>query len=37
VHVWTVNSRADLDVCLDLGVDGVITDRPAYILGELGR
>ncbi len=37
VHVWTVNTRADLDVCLDLDVDGVITDRPAWVLGELGR
>ena len=32
VHVWTVNSRADLDLCLELDVAAVITDRPAAIL-----
>jgi glycerophosphoryl diester phosphodiesterase len=37
VHVWTINTRPDLNLCLDLGVDGVITDRPAWVLGELGR
>jgi len=32
IHVWTVNTGADLDLCLDLGVEAVITDRPARIL-----
>ena len=32
VHVWTVNSEADLQLCLGLGVRAVITDRPAYLL-----
>ena len=32
VHVWTVNTDADLELCLDLGVTAVITDRPAYVL-----
>jgi glycerophosphoryl diester phosphodiesterase len=32
VHVWTVNSEADLQLCLDLGARAVITDRPAYLL-----
>ncbi|GAA4369349.1 glycerophosphodiester phosphodiesterase family protein [Nocardioides caricicola] len=32
MHVWTVNTAADLDLCLELGVKAVITDRPAYLL-----
>jgi len=32
VHVWTVNTEADLQLCLDLGVKAVISDRPAYML-----
>ncbi|WP_210503303.1 glycerophosphodiester phosphodiesterase family protein [Nocardioides xinjiangensis] len=35
IHVWTVNTPEDLDLCLDLGVTAVITDRPAYVLGLL--
>jgi glycerophosphoryl diester phosphodiesterase len=35
MHVWTVNTEADLRLCQDLGVKAVITDRPAYILGLL--
>lgn len=35
MHVWTVNTRKQLDLCLDLGVRAVITDKPAYILKEL--
>jgi glycerophosphoryl diester phosphodiesterase len=37
LHVWTVNSRTDLDICLDLGVKAVISDRPAYMLEMLDR
>lgn len=37
VHVWTVDQRADLDLCLQLGVDAVITNRPAAVLNWLGR
>jgi glycerophosphoryl diester phosphodiesterase len=36
MHVWTVNTRAELDLCLDLGVSAVISDRPAYMLDLLG-
>ena len=32
VHVWTVNTPTDLQLCQSLGVKAVITDRPAYIL-----
>ena len=28
VHVWVVNTREDLDLCLELGVEAVITDTP---------
>ena len=31
VYVWTVNERADLKNCLDLGVDGILTDEPALL------
>jgi glycerophosphoryl diester phosphodiesterase len=35
VHVWTVNNRADLDLCLEHGVSAVITDRPRQVLDYL--
>jgi glycerophosphoryl diester phosphodiesterase len=37
VHVWTVDEKADLELCVSLGVDAVISNRPARILGWLGR
>lgn len=37
LHVWTVNTEADLRLCLDLGVKAVISDKPAYLLELLGR
>jgi glycerophosphoryl diester phosphodiesterase len=36
IHVWTVNTEEQLQTCLDLRAEAVITDRPAYILDKLG-
>ena len=37
VHVWTVNDDEDIALCLKLGVDAIITDRPRRVLAALGR
>ncbi len=37
VHVWTVNDPADMQRMLDVGVNGIITDRPDLLLELLGR
>ena len=37
VHVWTVDKAADVQRCLDTGVDVIITNRPADVLARLGR
>jgi glycerophosphoryl diester phosphodiesterase len=37
VYCWTVNESADLELVIELGVDGVITDRPASTLSLLHR
>jgi glycerophosphoryl diester phosphodiesterase len=35
VYVWTVNEPDDLDLVLEHRVDGVITDRPRFVLERL--
>ncbi|MFF3848608.1 glycerophosphodiester phosphodiesterase [Streptomyces sp. NPDC002328] len=37
VHVWTVNEQEDVDLCVELGVDAIITNRPRAVLHRLGR
>ncbi|MET8474027.1 glycerophosphodiester phosphodiesterase [Streptomyces sp. NPDC006422] len=37
VHVWTVDEPEDVDLCARLGVDAIITNRPAAVLRRLGR
>ena len=40
VHVWTVDEPADVDLCAELDVDAVITNRPRQVrerLAALGR
>ncbi len=37
VHVWTVNEESDVDLCVELGVDAIITNRPKQVLHRLGR
>jgi glycerophosphoryl diester phosphodiesterase len=34
-YVWTVNAEEDVKMVLDQQVDGVITDRPKYVLDQL--
>jgi glycerophosphoryl diester phosphodiesterase len=36
VYVWTVNAEPDLELAVAERVDGVITDRPRFVLDHLG-
>lgn len=37
VHVWTIEEEAEMELLCDLGVDGIITDRPTALAGVLAR
>lgn len=37
VHAWTVDSPEDIQLCLDLGVDAIITNRPAAVRDAVER
>lgn len=35
VHVWTIDEPTEMEHLLDIGVDGIMTDRPAVLRGVL--
>jgi glycerophosphoryl diester phosphodiesterase len=37
VHVWTVDQPSDIDLCVETGVDAIISNRPKAVLARLGR
>ncbi len=37
VHVWTIEEEPEMERLCRLGVDGIITDRPSALAGELER
>ncbi|WP_306337296.1 glycerophosphodiester phosphodiesterase [Streptomyces sp. KL118A] len=37
VHVWTVNEPEDVELCAELGVDAIITNRPKQVLSQLDQ
>lgn len=37
VHVWTINDESEMDRLLNLGVDGIMTDRPRLLREVLMR
>jgi glycerophosphoryl diester phosphodiesterase len=37
VHIWTINDADDMERFFEMGVDGIMTDRPDILLEILGR
>ena len=37
VHIWTINDPAEMQRFLDMGVDGIMTDKPAEMMALIGR
>jgi glycerophosphoryl diester phosphodiesterase len=37
IHVWIVNTEEELEVCLEVGAEAVISDRPGHIRSLLDR
>ncbi len=37
LFAWTVDEPRDVDLCLALGIDAIITNRPADVLAHVGR
>jgi glycerophosphoryl diester phosphodiesterase len=37
LHMWTVNEAVDMNRLLDLGADGIVTDRPDVLNDVLRR
>jgi glycerophosphoryl diester phosphodiesterase len=37
VHCWTVDDPADVELCLRLGVEAIITNRPGRVLEQVRR
>jgi len=35
VHVWTVDAREDVDLCLTLGVDAIISNHPGSVIARV--